>query len=99
MSGKGKAESSAEELSKKLDQIIRRLDLLEELILDKPEYESLTASLRLTKMGIGDMLRSGSKGESSGKAGEQIGEEIERKIRQKMDEKSREKEEEDDEED
>ncbi len=53
MSGKGKAESSAEELSKKLDQIIRRLDLLEELILDKPEYESLTASLRLTKMGIG----------------------------------------------
>ena len=53
MSGKGKAESSAEKLSKKLDQIIRRLDLLEELILDKPEYESLTASLRLTKMGIG----------------------------------------------
>jgi hypothetical protein len=53
LSGKGKAESSAEELSKKLDQIIRRLDLLEELILDKPEYESLTASLRLTKMGIG----------------------------------------------
>ena len=99
MSCKGKAESSAEELSKKLDQIIRRLDLLEELILDKPEYESLTVSLRLTKMGIGDMLRSGSKGESSGKAGEQIGEEIERKIRQKMDEKSREKEEEDDEED
>ena len=80
MSSKGKAESGAEELSKKLDQIIRRLDLLEELILDKPEYESLTASLRLTKMGIGDMLRSGSKGESSGKAGEQIGEEIERKI-------------------
>jgi len=99
LSCKGKAESSAEELSKKLDQIIRRLDLLEELILDKPEYESLTVSLRLTKMGIGDMLRSGSKGESSGKAGEQIGEEIERKIRQKMDEKSREKEEEDDEED
>ena len=53
MSSKGKAESGAEELSKKLDQIIRRLDLLEELILDKPEYESLTASLRLTKMGIG----------------------------------------------
>jgi hypothetical protein len=53
LSSKGKAESGAEELSKKLDQIIRRLDLLEELILDKPEYESLTASLRLTKMGIG----------------------------------------------
>ena len=42
-----------EELSKKLDQIIRRLDFLEELILDKPEYESLAATLRLTKVGIG----------------------------------------------
>jgi hypothetical protein len=50
---KVKAYSSAEELSKKLDQIIRRLDLLEELILEKPGYEGLAASLRLTKMGIG----------------------------------------------
>ena len=46
------AGSSAEQLSKKLDQILRRLDLLEELILEKPEYEGLAASLRLTKMGI-----------------------------------------------
>jgi predicted DNA-binding transcriptional regulator len=42
-----------EELSRKLDQIIRRLDLLEEVILDKPEYEGLAATLRLTKVGIG----------------------------------------------
>ena len=53
MSPKENANSSAEELSRKLDQIIRRLDLLEELILEKPEYEGLAASLRLTRMGIG----------------------------------------------
>lgn len=53
MSRKENSVSSAEELSKKFDQIIRRLDLLEELILEKPEYEGLAATLRLTKMGIG----------------------------------------------
>jgi len=53
LSPKENANSSAEELSRKLDQIIRRLDLLEELILEKPEYEGLAASLRLTRMGIG----------------------------------------------
>ena len=45
--------SDAEELSKKLDQIIHRLDLLEKLILEKPEYEGLAAALGLTKLGIG----------------------------------------------
>jgi hypothetical protein len=45
--------SNAEELSKKLDQIIRRLDLLEELILEKPEYEGLATALGLTRLSIG----------------------------------------------
>jgi hypothetical protein len=45
--------SDAEELSKKLDQILHRLDLLEKLILEKPEYEGLAAALGLTKLGIG----------------------------------------------
>lgn len=53
MSGKDSAPSDMEELSRKLDQIIRRLDLLEEVILDKPEYEGLATTLRLTKIGIG----------------------------------------------
>jgi len=46
-------DSNVGDLSRKLDQIIRRLDMLEELILEKPEYEGLAASLRLTKLGIG----------------------------------------------
>jgi len=53
LSRKEKPTSSAEELSKKLDQIINRLDLLEKLILEKPEYQGLAAALQLTKVGIG----------------------------------------------
>jgi len=45
--------SNAEELSKKLDQILHRLDLLEEMILEKPEYEGLATALGLTRIGIG----------------------------------------------
>ena len=41
------------ELGKKLDQILRRLDMLENLLLEKPEYEGLTAALRLTRVGVG----------------------------------------------
>jgi hypothetical protein len=47
------SENNAEDLGKKLDQILHRLDLLEELILERPEFEGLTAALRLTRIGIG----------------------------------------------
>lgn len=53
MTQKENPTSTAEELSKKLDQIIHRLDLLEKLILEKPEYQGLTTALQLTKVGIG----------------------------------------------
>jgi hypothetical protein len=52
MSGKDAADNM-EALGKKLDQILRRLDLLEELILEKPEYEGISTALRLTRVGIG----------------------------------------------
>jgi hypothetical protein len=53
MSNNKELGNSVEELSKKLDQILNRLSLLEELITEKPEYEGLTAALRLTRVGIG----------------------------------------------
>jgi hypothetical protein len=53
VSEKEKPTSSTEELSRKLDMILQRLDFLEKLILEKPEYADLATSLQLTKVGIG----------------------------------------------
>jgi hypothetical protein len=52
LSGKD-SENNIEDLSKKLDQILNRLSLLEELIMERPELEGLNAALRLTRVGIG----------------------------------------------
>ena len=53
MSDKKDSENSLEELSKKLDQVLNRLSLLEDLITERPELEGLTAALRLTRVGVG----------------------------------------------
>jgi hypothetical protein len=50
---KGNSSSSTEDLTGKLDHIIERLDFLEKLILEKPEYAGLVGSLELTKLGVG----------------------------------------------
>jgi hypothetical protein len=49
----GNSSSNAEDLTGKLDHIIERLDFLEKLILEKPEYAGLVGSLELTKLGVG----------------------------------------------
>ncbi|MGB9134782.1 MAG: ATPase domain-containing protein [Candidatus Bathyarchaeia archaeon] len=53
LSGKENSGSSIEDLSRKLDQVLQRLDLIERSILGKPEYEGLATALQLTRLGIG----------------------------------------------
>lgn len=41
-----------EEVSKKLDTIMKRLDVLETMVLEKPEYAEMASSLRLLRLGL-----------------------------------------------
>ena len=41
-----------EEVSKKLDAIMQRIDVLETIVLEKPEYTDLASSVRLLRMGV-----------------------------------------------
>jgi DNA-binding HxlR family transcriptional regulator len=50
---KEKPDSTVENLSKKLDEIISRLDLLEKMILENPENRGVAAAVGLAKFGLG----------------------------------------------
>ena len=51
LSGQGVSDR-LEEVSKKLDIIMRRLDVLETMVLEKPEYADIASSLRLVRLGV-----------------------------------------------
>ncbi|MBN1245227.1 hypothetical protein JXA31_06500 [Candidatus Bathyarchaeota archaeon] len=52
-SRKEKTASNVENLSKKLDEIISRLDLLEKMIVENPENRGVAAAVSLAKFGLG----------------------------------------------
>ena len=52
-SRKEKPASNVENLSKKLDEIIQRLDLLEKMIIENPEYRGAAAAVGIARLSIG----------------------------------------------
>ena len=51
MSDQGVSDRLAE-VSEKLDTIMKRLDVLETMVLEKPEYAEMASSLRLLRLGV-----------------------------------------------
>ena len=51
MSDQGVSDRLAE-VSQKLDTIMKRLDVLETMVLEKPEYAEMASSLRLLRLGV-----------------------------------------------